>query len=125
MPQDDCIGRWIKSVRVSDITGNTEVDPGDFFIELVNGVLTGRYVVGTVSQPLQVTCSPSGSLDFLTIIRPDGLRIITYSGRVVHDPLHDVHVIQRGRYIINSAVDLRDIDAVDTGDWSAEKPGGN
>lgn len=123
MPQDDCVGTWVKSVRVSSITDIAEVDAGVFVVELVGGVLTARYVVGSVSQTISVRCVPDKNHDILTLIRTEGSSVITYSGRVIPVPSETVHVIQRGTYVIASLDDMTNIDTADTGDWSAEKPG--
>src|ERR1700755_3226504 len=123
MPQDDCIGTWIKSVRVSSLTDDTEVDAGKFVVELVNGVLSARYVVGTVSQTISVRCDPDKKHDILTLSRTEAGKVITYSGRVIFIPSENVHVIQRGTYVSVSSDDITNIDAADTGDWSAENPG--
>lgn len=127
MAHDECIGPWIKSVRVSEITGDAVVDPGIFRIfENAEGNLTGEHIVDAQLTPLtNVRCTPEGQHKRISFTRSLESALIVYRGKVVSNG--EDHIILRGKYdlitINGQTLDDMTFTAGDSGDWSSEKPG--
>jgi hypothetical protein len=125
MPEEDCLGQWRHSVRVSDSTDEAVTDEGFFDIFLdASGNLVGQHVLdpSTKLDLWDVTCDPGPKHHRIAFTRKsaDGTFECEYKGKVVFDGSD--FIIQQGRFKSKQTVAVAD-DPGDNGDWSAEKPG--
>lgn len=120
MANDDCIGRWSNSVRVSALSDDDFQDPGLFNIFEETGMLKGKHIVGSQENDLfDVKCDLVNKHHILSFRRvdADGFEC-TYTGKVVSDSAQHF-IILCGKFVSHKPDALAD----DNGDWSAEKPG--
>lgn len=126
MANEECKGDWIRSVRISGITGDTVLDPGLFRIsEDSAGNLVGQHIATATTPLASVRCIPEGQHKRISFTRTVGNTLIIYRGKVVFNGVN--HVIVQGKYdlinVIGATLDDLTLTAGDSGDWSSEKPG--